>query len=322
MDHTPTEPPGPAGPRTDLEPAAGAEDEVPPGLRRWIWAALAVALVAGIAAWWFLAGPGSPTVVPRTTNLVYSKALAALDAAHLNSQRLDQFDESIAKGVVISTNPVAGAEVRRGTTVQVTVSKGPERYEVPSVLNKSQAEATDQITASHLTVGSVTQAYSETVAAGLVVSVDPKVGTPLHRGDKVNLVVSKGRQPIPVTDFTNKPADQAVKALTDAGLAVDATQQENSDTVPKGSVISQSPAGGTLYKGDKVTLVVSKGPVMVKVPDVSGKQADEAEQILRTAGFDVKRENALGGIFGTVHHTNPAGGSMAPKGSTVTMVVV
>jgi serine/threonine-protein kinase len=322
MDHTPTEPPGPAGPRTDLEPAAGADDEVPPGLRRWIWAALAVALVAGIAAWWFLAGPGSPTVVPRTTNLVYSKALAALDAAHLNSQRLDQFDESIAKGVVISTNPVAGAEVRRGTTVQVTVSKGPERYEVPSVLNKSQAEATDQITASHLTVGSVTQAYSETVAAGLVVSVDPKVGTPLHRGDKVNLVVSKGRQPIPVTDFTNKPADQAVKALTDAGLAVDATQQENSDTVPKGSVISQSPAGGTLYKGDKVTLVVSKGPVMVKVPDVSGKQADEAEQILRTAGFDVKRENALGGIFGTVHHTNPAGGSMAPKGSTVTMVVV
>ncbi len=320
MDDTPTVPPGPPG--SEVEPAGASGDAVPPGLRRWIWAALAVALVAGIAAWWFLAGPGSPTVVPRTTNLVYSKALAALDAAHLNSQRIDQFDESVAKGVVISTNPVAGAEVRRGTTVQVTVSKGPERYQVPAVLNKSQAEATDQITASHLTVGSVTQAYSETVAAGLVVSVDPKVGTPLHRGDKVNMVVSKGRQPIPVTDFTNKPADQAVKALTDAGLAVDATQQENSDTVPKGSVISQSPAGGTLYKGDKVTLVVSKGPVMVKVPDVSGKQADEAEQILRAAGFDVKRENALGGIFGTVHHTNPAGGSMAPKGSTVTMVVV
>jgi serine/threonine-protein kinase len=190
------------------------------------------------------------------------------------------------------------------------------------VVTKSLAEAKDQITASRLAVGKVTEAYSEKVAAGLVVAVDPKVGTSLHRGDTVDLVISKGRQPIAVVDFTGKPADQAVKALTDAGLQVDATQQANSDTVPKGSVISQSPAGGTLYKGDKVTLVVSKGPVMVTVPDVSGKQADVAEQILRAAGFDVKRENALGGIFGTVHHTNPAAGTQAPKGSTVTMVVV
>jgi serine/threonine-protein kinase len=283
---------------------------------------VAVALVAGFAAWWFLGGPGSSTVVPRTTNLAYSKAVAALDSAHLGAHRIDQFDESVAKGLVISTNPGAGAEVSRGTDVNVTVSKGPERYAVPNVLNKSKAEATDQITASRLTLGSASEDFSETVPAGLVISVDPKVGTELHRGDKVDIVVSKGRKPIAVQDFTGKPADQAVTALTDAGLAVDATQQQNSDTVPKGSVISQSPAGGTLYQGDKVTLVVSKGPVMVKVPDVSGKQADEAEQILKAAGFVVKRENALGGIFGTVHHTDPAGGTEAPKGSTVTMVVV
>jgi serine/threonine-protein kinase len=319
MDHTPTQPPGGA---IEPPPADGDATERPDGLRRWIWAALAVALVAGLAAWWFLAGPGSPTVVPRTTNLTYAKALASLEAAHLDAQRVDQFDESVPKGVVISTDPVAGAQVRRGTPVHVTVSKGPERYQVPAVVTKSLAEAKDQITASRLAVGKVTEAYSEKVAAGLVVAVDPKVGTSLHRGDTVDLVISKGRQPIAVVDFTGKPADQAVKALTDAGLQVDATQQANSDTVPKGSVISQSPAGGTLYKGDKVTLVVSKGPVMVTVPDVSGKQADVAEQILRAAGFDVKRENALGGIFGTVHHTNPAAGTQAPKGSTVTMVVV
>jgi serine/threonine-protein kinase len=319
MDHPPTQPPGGA---IEPPPADGDATERPDGLRRWIWAALAVALVAGLAAWWFLAGPGSPTVVPRTTNLTYAKALASLEAAHLDAQRVDQFDESVPKGVVISTDPVAGAQVRRGTPVHVTVSKGPERYQVPAVVTKSLAEAKDQITASRLAVGKVTEAYSEKVAAGLVVAVDPKVGTSLHRGDTVDLVISKGRQPIAVVDFTGKPADQAVKALTDAGLQVDATQQANSDTVPKGSVISQSPAGGTLYKGDKVTLVVSKGPVMVTVPDVSGKQADVAEQILRAAGFDVKRENALGGIFGTVHHTNPAAGTQAPKGSTVTMVVV
>jgi serine/threonine-protein kinase len=222
----------------------------------------------------------------------------------------------------MSTDPGAGTQVRRGTDVTVTVSKGPERYAVPNVVNKSKAEASEQIVAGKLVVGTVKEDYSETVAPGLVISVDPKVGTQLKRGAKVNLVVSKGRQPIEVTDWTGKPADQAIKDLTGKGLEVDATKQENSDTVPKGSVISQSPAGGTLYKGDKVTLVVSKGPVMVKVPDVTGKQAGEARAILEGAGFKVEEERALGGIFGTVHHTNPAANTEAPKGSVVTMVIV
>ena len=300
----------------------GDDDDRLGGPWRWIAVALGVALIAGIAAWWFLAGPGSPTVVPTTTSLTYAQARAKLDAAHLGADRVDSFDETVPKGVVMSTDPGAGAEVRRGTDVKVTVSKGPERYAVPNVVGKSAAEANDQLIQDKLTVGSTTQAFDETVPAGLVVSVDPAVGTPLKRGTKVNLVVSKGKQPIPVTDYTNKPAAEAVDALSKAGLTVDATEQANDDKVPKGYVISQSPAGGTLFKGETVKLVVSKGPVMVKVPDVSGKQADEAEAILRAVGFDVKRENALGGIFGTVHHTDPAAGTEAPKGSVVTMVIV
>lgn len=321
IDRTPTSPPVLPGRGVDTMDSDDDYDRRG-GPWRWIWIALGVALVAGIAAWWFLAGPGSPTVVPATTNLTFAQAQDKLDVAHLGADRVDSFDESVPKGVVMSTDPGAGAEVRRGTDVKVTVSKGPERYAVPNVLNKSAAEARDQITAAKLTVGTSKEAFDETVAAGLVVGVDPKVGTPLKRGTKVNVVVSKGRQPIPVTDFTNKPAAAAVDALSKAGLTVDATEQANSDTIAKGNVISQSPAGGTLFKGETVKLVVSKGPVLVKVPDVSGKQADEAEAILRAAGFDVKRENALGGIFGTVHHTNPAANTEAPKGSVVTMVIV
>lgn len=321
IDHTPTVPPVLHGRVLDT---MGSDDDYDrrDGPWRWIWIALGVALVAGVAAWWFLAGPGSPTVVPTTTSLTYAQAKAKLDVAHLGADRVDSFDESVPSGVVMSTDPGAGAEVRRGTDVKVTVSKGPERYAVPNVVNKSAAEARDQITAAKLTVGKSTEAFDEAVAAGLVVGVDPKVGTPLKRGTKVNIVVSKGKQPIPVADFTNKPAAEAVDALSKAGLTVDATEQANSDTIAKGNVISQSPAGGTLFKGETVKLVVSKGPVLVKVPDVSGKQADEAEAILRAAGFDVKRENALGGIFGTVHHTNPAANTEAPKGSVVTMVIV
>ncbi len=142
--------------------------------------------------------------------------------------------------------------------------------------------------AAKLTLGSTTQAFSETVAAGLVISVSPKEGTSLKRGAQVDLVVSKGREPIQVTDFTGKSADDAVKALTGAGLQVDATQQKNDDKIPKGSVISQDPSSGTLFKGEQGHPRRLQGPELVKVPDVQGKQEAEAVQQLKAAGFDVK----------------------------------
>jgi serine/threonine-protein kinase len=323
IDHTPTAPPGRHGDQEyddGRDGGAGFDWRAVPW--RWLWVALAVALVAGVSAWWFLAGPGSPTVVPRTVGLTYAKAQSLLEARHLDPVKVESFQEAVPKGQVVATDPGAGTQVRRGSTVVVRVSECPGRFAVPNRVGKSEAEATAHLTAATLTLGSLTEAYSETVAQGLVISVDPQVGTLLKRGDPVNIVVSKGRQPIPVTDFTGKPAAQAVDALTKAGLKVDATQQENSDTVPKGDVIRQSPSGGNLYTGDQVTIVVSKGPVLVQVPDVTGKQADVAQKILEAAGFVVQRQAILGGLFGTVHHTTPAAGSQAPKGSVVTMVIV
>ncbi|WP_457252906.1 Stk1 family PASTA domain-containing Ser/Thr kinase [Pedococcus sp. P5_B7] len=318
IDRTPTTPPVLHGRVVDTY---DDEDERR-GPWRWIWAALGVALIAGLAAWWFLAGPGSPTVVPQTTKLTFAQAQTALERAHLGAEQVESFDESVPKGIVMSTDPGAGQEVRRGTDVKVTVSKGPERYAVPNVVKKSAAEARDQITAAKLTVGTSKEAFDDTIAAGLVVGVDPKVGTQLKRGSKVNLVVSKGRQPIQVTDFTNKPASEAVDALSKAGLEVDATEQANSDTVAKGNVISQSPAGGTLFKGDTVKLVVSKGPVLVKVPDVQGKQEAEAKAILEGVGFKVVVERFMGGIFGTVRSQEPGANTEQPKGSTIKLVIV
>ncbi|HEV7172907.1 Stk1 family PASTA domain-containing Ser/Thr kinase [Pedococcus sp.] len=309
---------------TDEVPyASEARHRAPAGAPwRWAAAALGVVLLGGLVAWWFLAGPGSPTVVPQTTRLTYARALARLEQAHLGAERIDSFDETVPKGVVMSTDPGAGTKVGRGTDVKVTVSKGPERYAVPTVLNKSQAEATDEITAAKLTVGKVSQAFSDTVTQGLVISVDPAPGTQLKRGAPVDMVVSEGRQPIPVTDFTGQPAAQAVDTLTKAGLLVDATQQENSDTVPKGNVIRQSPSGGTLFKGGQVTLVVSKGPVMVTVPNVEGSQEADATKVLTAAGFKVSVQRFMGGIFGTVRSQDPPAGSQQPKGSTITLVVV
>jgi serine/threonine-protein kinase len=206
--------------------------------------------------------------------------------------------------------------------VTLHVSKGQERYAVPDVVGSTLDAARAALTAQNLKVGKVTEVFDDKAPQGTIVSTDPAPGTKVRRNAVIPLVVSKGREPIKVTDWTGKPADQAKAALEKAGLRVDDSRQDNSDSVPAGSVISQTPANGTLFKGEKVTLVVSKGPVLVDVPSFVGKQVSVAEPALKALGFRVKVQQLLPGInFGTVQSQDPGGGR-APKGSTVTLYTV
>ncbi len=309
----------PSGPATP----AGRREASEPRRKRWPWVlvVLSAMLFAGVT-WYFVAGPGAVETVPTVAGKTRASAEAALAQRGLHDTvRLD-FDETVKKGLVISSDPNAGEQVRRSQAVLLVVSKGQERYAVPDVAAMSLDEAKAALADNNLTLGEVTQAYSETVEDGMIVGADPQAGTRLKPGAAVTLVQSKGREPIDVVDWTGKPADEAVSALTKSGLKVDATEQRNDDTVPKGDVISQSPNSGTLHRGDLVTLIVSKGPVMVEVPDVVGKQVGAAEAELRKAGFDVKVRRVLGGFFGTVRLQDPKGGTMAPKGSVVTLTTV
>ena len=309
----PPSPPGPAPGRS-----ARARNR-----RRWPWVAVVLsALLALATGWFFIGGPGAVETVPALVGKTQATAEAALATVHLHGSVRLAFDEKVPKGVVVSTDPPAGGAVRRMTPVVLVVSEGQERYDVPDVTGLSLDDAKTAVADNHLTVGQVTQVYDEKVPEGQVVRADPKTGTRLKPGAAVTLFQSMGRQPIDVVDYTGKNAGDAVAALTQAGLKVDATQQKYDDTVPKGAVISQDPSSGTLYKGDLVTLVVSKGPVMVPVPDVVGKQVMQAQTVLEAAGFKVKVKRVLGGFFGTVRLQDPAGGSSAPQGSTVTLTTV
>ena len=291
--------------------------------RTWPVVVLALVLLAAAAAlWFFLAGPGASTTVPKVAGSTTKVAELALTNAHLSAKVVTSFDETTRIGVVLAADPPAGREVGRGSIVILTVSQGQERYAVPKLVGRTQTDAEQHLTDAKLTVGKVTKGFSETVPQGQVISTSPAADTSVKRATPVAMVISQGRQPIQVTDWTGKPADQAIKALTDAKLKVDATMQNWSDTVPKGSVISQAPATGTLFLGDPVVLVVSKGPQFVAVPDVFGKQDSEAKALLEGLGFKVKIERSLGGLFGLVRAQSIPAGTPAPSGSTITLVVV
>jgi serine/threonine-protein kinase len=223
---------------------------------------------------------------------------------------------------VVSTDPGGGERILDGGTVTVSLSLGPERYEVPALRGMNLDKAQQALDDAHLEQGDVTERFNERVAAGVVLASDPKAGTELKRGAPVDLVVSKGPKPIKVPDFTGKDADRAQAKLTELGLDVRVTE-ENHDTVPKGDVITQSPSSGTLYRGDQVTLTVSKGPVLVEVPNLRAVGVDEATRQLQALGFQVRTEESgtyLG--LGYVSGADPDFGTMVPKGSLITLFLV
>ncbi|WP_432562817.1 Stk1 family PASTA domain-containing Ser/Thr kinase [Kineococcus sp. SYSU DK003] len=324
----PSEAPATVGGTTRLEKVR-ASDPRPQGhqghrSRRGLLVGL-VLLVLAVAAglsWYFLAGPGAYTTTPSVAGRSPQEARAQLQAAGLDVEEQQGYSDTVAEGLVVQTDPAAGDRVRKDGTVTIVVSQGVQTFTVPGVVGTPRDEAQDQLVSTGLAVGDVTEDFSEDVAQGSVIASTPAAGEVVPHDTPVALVVSKGRQPIDVPDVVGQSRDAAQEAITDVGLAVGEVTEQISESVPKGAVVSQTPDDGTLFRGDAVALVVSSGPPLVAVPEVQGKNVDAARQQLEGLGFQVRVENVLGGVFGTVRSSDPAAGQSIPKGSTITLTVV
>ena len=315
-------------PATAAAAAATSDGEEPPSsdgrrghpLR---YALLALLLVLGAGGLWYVtAGPGASVVVPDVAGDPAQEAASTLEEHDLEVTEREAFDESVPAGDTISSDPASGAEASKGSEVTVVVSKGPERHEVPALAGQSTADAKKALEKRSLVLGDTSQAWDESVDKGKVISSDPTPGTELKRDTTVDLVVSKGPEPVDVPSVTGRSLASATSSIEGADLEVARADDAYSTSVPKGSVISQSPASGQLVPGETVTLTVSKGPEMVSVPDVEGLTKAAATSKLEAAGFSVSVQTFLGGPIDEVRASRPGGGASAPKGSTVTILVV
>ena len=306
--------------------AAQAASPPKKSARAAAWIALVVLLlvVAGLGGrwWWTEYGPGSYLTMPETTGRTLTDVQADLDALGLRTQVEEEFSDDIDTGSVTRSDPEGGSSVHKRAEVQLYVAKGVDMKTVPEVTGKSQDEAQRSLTDAGLAVGAVTDAYSEDVPQGQVISQSVAAGTSLAHDSAVDIVLSKGREPLTVPTLSGLSASAAKSAIEDLGL-VAAPTEAYSDTVAEGQVISQQTReGSTLHRGDSVAYTVSKGPEKVAIPDVVGLQREEARSLLEGAGFTVKEEAILGGFFGTVRSSDPAAGTMTKKGSTVTITIV
>ncbi|MCL2653613.1 MAG: Stk1 family PASTA domain-containing Ser/Thr kinase [Propionibacteriaceae bacterium] len=280
-----------------LASESGPADRVPAAQqvfkRRRIFAAvLAGVIVLGVVlgGWWLFSGRF--TTMPDIVDQTSDAATSLVEAANLTLATEGAFSEDVAQGIVISSTPKAGSKVPRHSTVRAVVSLGPERYTVPQVTGISQADAEAAIGNNHLTLGTVTQDYSDTVPEGTVISSNPAEGTDVPPNTPIDLVVSQGPQPITVPDLTGQSQQGATDALTALGLVASITQA-NSCTVHVGNVISQDPSYSadnpvTLHKGDTVTLNISNGPASVTIPStVIGMKSADALKTLQDLGLTV-----------------------------------
>jgi serine/threonine-protein kinase len=292
--------------------------------RRGLIALLLVLLLttAVAAAGWYLT-TGRFTTAPALASLSRVDAETVAERAGLDLEITEEYSESVPRGVVIQTDPSAGSKILKTGRMAAAVSRGPERFAMPTVVGLSRAAAEKAVQGANFSLDEVTEKYSDTVRDGVVISASKKAGVSLKRGTQVDLVISKGPAPIPIKNYTGKKFVTAVAALREAGFTVVA-ERKNSDDVAKGLVLAQTPDSGDGSRGDTITLTESLGPVLVRVPNVSRMGVKAAEQVMARKGFKTRVRpvavNYLG--LGYVAFTGPRTRSQAPKGSTITLYVV
>jgi beta-lactam-binding protein with PASTA domain len=285
---------------------------------------------------------GKPKLgVPNVVGLPIATAVKKLQADGLESNQRVVF-ASAPPGRVTAQRPPAGAAVKKGATVALNVSRGPQRVTVPSVVGRSRGDAVKRLTAAgfHAAVFSVPSQSPR----GFVVAQSPRANSKAAKGSRVRVNVAQGAPAGKTTTTTGAttPTTSAASAKvpTVVGLSQTAAQRRLhaagfrvrtayvASPKPSGTVVAQRPTGGTtLRRGAAVRINVSTGanPQPAKaVPDVTGEDEATARSDLEAAGFQVSvvdEPTTDQNEDGIVIDEDPAAGTQIPAGSLVTIYV-
>jgi beta-lactam-binding protein with PASTA domain len=291
-------------------------------------------------------GPPRETV-PDVVGQTESDAVAALTAVGFKADVTQAFSDKKA-GIVVAQEPKAGSNLKEGSAVALTVSKGGKPVTVPDVVGTTSSEATATLQVVGLKANVV--AVPSDQPSGTVVAQNPAAGKQAQAGGTVRLNVAKApgqttTQPAATTPSpgttTEAPAtapatvpDAVGRELADAASAFAAEWLKVAvdyvpSTEPQGRVVAQAqPAGTVIKRGDTVQINVSIGPepaVSASVPNVTSRRLNEARQTVEQAGFEVLALNRSGG--GQVRNSSPiesqtpAAGASIPGGSLVILYV-
>ena len=199
--------------------------------------------------------------MPSVLGLSENMAESTLKEHSLTMKRTYEYFDDVEKGIVARQDPEAGTVVLKGGQVNVVISNGTDKLDLSKlgITDLDQTTAVSFLESKGLKV-QVVEEENENIKAGTVMRYEPEL---VADGGTVYLYVSSGPHvdKVPAPYLVGKSEEEAIALLAENDLMPGNTSTQSSDTVEKGSVISQSVTSGTqLEKGSKIDYVVSSGP--------------------------------------------------------------
>jgi beta-lactam-binding protein with PASTA domain len=303
-------------PTTRVERVAMRRRRYRPPLKGILVVCLLVAAAVFGVSW--LTGPVMVDV-PSLVKLTRAEAVNDLRDLGLDARVLQRRDKFEARGEVLDQSPLVGKTLEEGSVVTLTVSSGPPKVVVPSLVGMTLDEARAALTDDDLglVLGDVARDFS-LEKTNTVIAYDPSEKR-IPWGSTVDVTVSKGPEPLEVPDVAGMSDDKAVQRLKDAGF-VATTANYYSDDVPVDIVIATAPGAHEIVsQGGEVEVQVSIGPEFqeVRVPDVRGKTLAKARAELEALGLRVEVVRAS--TCTMVSDTDPISGTVVREDDVIAL---
>ena len=199
----------------------------------------------------------------------------------------------------------------------------PTLIEIPDLTGSDQAQALEDLQNLGFKVG-IENAADSSVPSGSVIQTQPQSNTIVNPDSLVTIIVSVGPEAFPIPYVLDIETDRAIYVVEESGFALGQLLEVNDDNIPRGFIISQNPVAGTkMSPGSTVDLVVSKGPSLIKISDLSRKSPEDAIQILETLGFEYEliEEFSEDVEIGLVSGTLPEVGEIVAPDQVIQVIV-
>ena len=199
----------------------------------------------------------------------------------------------------------------------------PTLVEIPDLTGSEQAQALNDLQSLGFIVG-IENAADSSVPAGFVITTQPPANTITNPDTLVTIIVSVGPEAFPVPYVVDLEVARGVYVIKESGFQVGQQLEINDDNIPRGFIISQNPIAGTKMSPDStVDLVISAGPSLIEISDLSRKSIVDAIQILETLGFEYEfiEEYSEDVSVGLVSHTIPRAGELVTIDQVIQVIV-
>ena len=301
--------------------------------RRWLIPLFIIFILAlgGVGYLWATSG-SKDIPVPDVSNLTEAEAIAELESKNLKVARETEKipDDKIEEGLVVKTNPAAGADVKEGSNTEITlfISSGTKKI----LLKDYEGEQIDDAVAELKGLGfsenqiKIVQTYDESVEEGEIITQNPSKDDEVDpKSDTISFTVSRGKETVTLENYIGKSYQDALDDLTSKGISTSQIQVEyqESDESPN-MVIDQNFYSGTEVVPSEASLVlyVSKEREKIKLDDISSYSKKDARDYLSEIGMTISEQEEYSDTVssGQVIRTEPSGGTELQKGSTVKVI--